>query len=100
MIDIPFVTGAAERTEADVPASLQHRLRLFALGCGAAQATVAEQPGRGAELAVIAGDGTRLTVAINGPAWRWHQALDRMEELYDEKSDAGLCRFLGLKRAA
>jgi hypothetical protein len=49
---------------------------------------------------VLARDGTYLTVAISGPAWRWHEALDRMEELYDEKSDAGLCRFLGLKGAA
>lgn len=83
-----------------VPASLQHRLRLFALGYGAQQAMVVEPPGRFAELMVTARDGTRLTVAISGPAWRWHQALDRMEELYDEKSDAGLCRFLGLQRAA
>ena len=83
-----------------VPASLQHRLRLFALGCGAQQAMVVEQLGCLAELVVIGQDETRLTVTIDGPLWKWHQALDRMEELCDERPAAGLHRFLGFKQAA
>ena len=85
---------------ATLPAFLQHRLRLFALGCGGRQAIVVEQPGRLPELVVTAKDGTRLTVTIEEPAWKWHQALDRMEELCDEQPAAGLHRFLGFKQAA
>lgn len=90
--------GGSQQTS--VTPSLQRRLRLFALGCGAVQATVVEQSGLGAELVMITRDGQCLKIVIIGPPRRWHEALDRMERLYDEKSDAGLSRFLGLQRAA
>ena len=91
-----------ERFDAAVTAQhpLRHRLCLFALGCGALKASLVEHPGQAATLVATTRDGTVLSVAISGPAWKWHQALDQMEKRYDEKSDAGLRRFLGLKHAA